>query len=234
MSSISPSRSRASGWVDPWIHSDLVGIPVTVAVTAVVLISVGLFLAVGNGAGLFVATHFFPLALLGLLVLLPLLGRPAEATDGITVDTAVASRRVLVLADARLGQPALVDQVSRLTGRGGASEAMIIVPVAAASRLRALADDVDGERQAAQDRVDTLVAALRLGGVEAAGRAHVARPAAALLDGLREFAPTEVVMLGSGGKAWKDANALARRIRAQLGLVVVELAPTRMIGAAAA
>ncbi len=233
MSSSISSRSAAGRWADAWIHSDLVGIPVTLALSGIIAVSVAPYLVIGKWAALFVGKLFFPLALVGLLVLLVRWGRPDVTTDGIQVAPATAPRRVLVLANSGLEQPALVAEVCRPDARGKA-QAMIIAPVAAASRLHALADDVDTELQTAQQRVDAVVASLQRAGVNAAGRPDVARPASALIDGLREFAAGEVIIVQSGEKGWKDANTLAQQMRTQLGLGVTELSPTQIALAPAA
>jgi hypothetical protein len=236
MSSSISSRSAAGQWADAWLHSDLVGIPVTLALSGIIAVSVALYLVIGKWAGLFVGKLFFPLALAGLLVLLVRWSRPDVTTDeiqAVAAAAATAPRRVLVLANSGLEQPALVAEVCRPTGRGNAPEAMIIAPVAATSRLHALADDIDTELQAAQKRVDTLVTSLRDAGISAAGRPDIARPASALIDGLREFAATEVVIVPSGEKGWKDANTLAQQIRSQLGLGITELDPTQQLALAA-
>ncbi len=233
MSSSIASRSAAGRWADAWLHSDLVGIPVTLALCGVIAVSVAPYLVIGKWAGVFVGKLFFPLALVGLLVLLVRWGRLEVTTDGIQAAPAAASRRVLVLANSGLEQPALVAEVSRPAGRGK-TEAMIIAPVAATSRLHALADDVDTELQTAQKRIDAVVASLRRAGVNAAGRPNVAQPASALIDGLREFAATEVIIVPSQGKGWKAANTLAQQIRTQLGLGVTEFDPTQIaLGASA-
>jgi hypothetical protein len=217
------SRTAASRWADAWLHSDLVGIPVTLAISGIIAVGVAPYLVIGNWAGLFVGKLFFPLALVGLIGLMARWGRRCEPTDGILAASATAPRRVLVLANSGLDQPALLADLCRPAGRGKTQEAMIIAPVAAASRLHALADDVDAELQAAQKRVHAVVTSLRRAGVNAAGRPNVARPATALMDGLREFAATDVVIVPSREKGWKDANTLAQQMNNQLGLGVTEL-----------
>ena len=160
MSSSISARSAAGRWADAWLHSDLVGIPVTLALSGIIAVSVALYLVIGKWAGLFVGKLFFPLALAGLLVLLVRWSRPDVTTDGIQAAPATALRRVLVLANSGLEQPALVAEVCGPAARGKA-QAMIIAPVAAASWLHALADDFDAELQTAQKRVDAVVASLR-------------------------------------------------------------------------
>lgn len=232
MSSImSPPRSTTrplSGarqrWVDAWLRSDLVGVPLTLTLCGILAISFGLYLVIDKLAGLFIGQLLFPLALLGPLGLMLRYGREGETTDGIHVAAVATRRRVLVLANARLEHPQGQADLFRTVAR--AEKAMIIAPVAAATWLHALTDDVDSELQAAQVRVEGVVAALRLAGVDAGGRADVAAPDAALIDGLREFAATEILVLASGEKNWVKATSLAEQIRTLLDPRLDELDPS--------
>ena len=49
-----------------------------------------------------------------------------------------------------------------------------------------------------------------------------------LIDGLREFPATGVVMIEGGEHGWKDAERFAERVRTEIAL------PVREIGSAAA
>jgi hypothetical protein len=165
---MSPSMSR-SRWANGWLHSDLIGIPVTLAGVGIVAISLALYLVIGRVAGLFVGKLVFVLAFGGLLGLILLLeGRQRENIETPSRAPAEGPRRVLVVANAGLEHAALCREICDPTG-GSASEAMIIAPVTAPSRLHALADDIDTELTAAQSRVDTAVAMLASAGVPAAG-----------------------------------------------------------------
>jgi hypothetical protein len=187
------------------------------------------YVVIGKWAGLFVGKLLFILALGGLFGLILLLeGRRGETTDAVQPAPPEGPRRVLVVANAGLEQPALCAEVCRPASRGTAHEAMIVAPVVASSRLRAIADDVDTELQTAQQRIDAAVATLGRAGIKAAGRADVGAPMRALIDGLREFPATDVVMLRAGEKGWKDANNLAQRIRTELGLHVTEVDPSHV------
>jgi hypothetical protein len=201
------------------------------AVVGVIAISVGPYLVVGELAGLVIGKTFFALALLGLLGLLIRWGRRGEKAEAIQLAPVAGHRRLLVLANAGLEDPARRADVCGLADR--ADEAMIVAPVVAASWLRALADDVDAELEAAQKRVDAVVAALRRAGVKAEGRADIASPTTALVDGLREFAPTEILVLPTQEKGWANANTLAQQVRTQVGLGVgdPELSQIRLTAA---
>jgi hypothetical protein len=50
---------------------------------------------------------------------------------------------------------------------------------------------------------------------------------AVYIDGLREFAATEILVLPSEEKGWTKANTLAEQIRTELGLSIDELDPLR-------
>ena len=221
------ATQRMRRWGYAWVHSDLIGIPFTLAVFAIIVISVGLYLVTGKVAGLFVGKLLFILALGGLLGLVLLLdGRRGETTDGVSRAPAGASRRVLVIANAGLDDPALCALV-RSFGRTAAVEAMVVVPVVASSRLHALADDVDDELAAAQNRLDDAVVALRRAGVEANGHVDIGAPMRCLVDGLRQFEATEVVMLEGGEPGWPDAERFAEHVKADVGLPVVEVETAR-------
>ncbi len=185
--------------------------------------SFGLYLVIDRSAGLVIGQLLFPLALLGPLGFMLRFGREGETTDGIRVSAVAGERWLLVLANASLEHPQGRADLFRAAAR--AEKAMIIAPVAAATWLHALTDDVDGELQTARARVDGVVAALRVAGIDADGRADVAAPDTALIDGLREFAATEILVLSSGGKDWAKATSLAQQIRTLLDPRPDELDP---------
>ncbi len=147
------------------------------------------------------------------------------ASLGITRAPAGPRHRVLVIANQGLEDSGLCEEVCRRTDRT-ATEAMIVAPVAASSGLRDLTDDVDSELELAAKRVDAALQVLRDAGVDAIGRAEVAGPMDALLDGVREFAPNEVVMLSQGERGWESAGTLAERVRTEVGLPVTEVSPS--------
>ena len=215
--------ARIRRWLDGWLHSDLVGIPFTLAVVAIVVMSGALYLVVGKVAGLFVGKLLFILALGGLLGLILLRARRGESTEDMARAPAGGERRLLVIANEGLLNPALCAEVC--DGRSnGTTEAFLVVPVIASSRLHALADDVDTELLRAEQRLDTALETLRCAGVKAAGHPDIGQPMRCLVDGLREFPATEVVMLRGGESGWEDAERFAERVTAELELPVTEVA----------
>lgn len=201
--------TRIKRWLDVWLHSDLIGIPFTLAVVAIIVVSVGLYLVLGKVGGLFVGKLLFILALGGLLGLILLLeGRRGETTEGVSKPRPDAPRRVLVIANEGLQNPALCAEVCD-RGRERTAEALLVAPVVAASRLHALADDVDHELHDAEARLEAAVETLSRAGVKATARADIGEPMRCLVDGLREFPATEVVMLRGGEIGWEDAERFA-------------------------
>jgi nucleotide-binding universal stress UspA family protein len=217
------ATDRRKRWLDAWLHSDLVGIPVTLAVVLIVAVSVALYLVLGNVGGLFVGKTLFILALGGLFGLILLLnGRRGETTEGLPHVTIGAPRRVLVVANDGLPSNALCDEVSG-HDRGPAQDAMIVVPVVASSRLHVLTDDIDAELRVAEERLDAAVERLRRSGIKATGHVDIGSPMQSLLDGLREFSATEVVMLRGHEHGWREAERFAEHVKTELGLPVFEI-----------
>jgi hypothetical protein len=220
---MSPATRRIKRWGHSWLHSDLIGIPFTLAVFAIIVVSVGLYLVTGRVAGLFVGKLLFVGALGGLLALVLLLdGRQGETTEGVSRPPADAPRRVLVVANQGLVKAELCAAICD-SEDGLGSEAMIVAPVVASSRLHALADDFDQEMSAAQARLDAALMTLMRAGLDAHGRVDVGAPMTCLVDGLREFPATEVVMMRGGEPRWPDAERFAERVMAEVGLPVTEV-----------
>jgi hypothetical protein len=215
--------TRIKRWLDAWLHSDLVGIPFTLAAVLLLAVSGALYLVIGKVAGLFVGKLVFILALgalLGLAVLLR--GRRGETTEGMSKAPADGARRLLVIANEGLEDAALCAEVcERATDR--ATEAFLVAPVVPSSPLHALTDDVDRELLAADQRLGTALDTLRSAGVKATGRPDIGPPMRCLVDGLREFPATEVVMVRGGESGWRDAERFAERVKAELELPVTEV-----------
>jgi hypothetical protein len=217
------AADRRKRWLNAWLHSDLVGIPVTLALVLIVGVCVALYLALGDVGGLVVGKLLFALALGALFGgILLLNGRLGETTAGLVHAPLDGPRRVLVIANDALASESLCDEV-----RGHAAEepaeALIIVPVVASSRLHLLTDDVDAELYTARERLDDAVARLRRAGIRTTGQIDIGAPMQSLLDGLREFSATEVLMLRGHERGWRDAERFAEHVKSELGLPVLEL-----------
>lgn len=206
------------------MESDLVGIPVALAAVAVVGFAIVAFYLAGPVAGLvFVALG------LGLFYLLitrpgsqPRDDEPADprprAEGGVATGDA---RRLLVIANRGLGEPGIAERLRALAGDG--AEIRIVAPAPAASALRALADDVDAEHEAAEQRLEGVLAALRETGTEAGGHADTeADPRSALADGLREYSADHVALIRGDEPGWDEADEYAARLEAE-GVSVTRL-----------
>ena len=213
---------RQSRFVQAFLHSDLLGVPITLAFFGIFAVSLAVFYYAGNLGGI-----VFIVLMGGFVGLfLTLEGRHApETMEGVTPSAADGWHRVLVIANLGLEHPALCAEVCE-RGARARTEAMIIAPVVASSPLRRLFDDVDLELGVAQGRVDVALATLNANGIRASGHAAIGDPMQALLEGLREFHAGEVVMLSGGESGWDDASAFAERVRREVGLRVTEVNPT--------
>lgn len=201
-----------------WLDSDLVGIPATLYTFAVLAVSLAVFRFGGPIAGIVVAVALWiPMVLFAIRGV----GKPPEPL-GMTARDEGPRHRVLVIANQGLEDPALCAEVCRRSERT-ATEALILAPVVASSRLGRLAGDVDREVVVAQRRLDAALESMRREGVKVSGRANIADPMDSLLDGLREFPANEVVILPGVETNWESAGALAQRIRDEAGLPVTEV-----------
>ena len=201
--------------VDRWLDSDLVGIPATLYTFAVLVAAFLAFRIAGGVAGMIVAVALWiPMFLFAIQGR----GKPSGSL-GVAPAGEGPRHRVLVIANQGLEDPRLCAEVCRRSERA-ATEAMILAPVIASSRLGELADAVDRELDAAQQRLDAAIQDLRGRGVKASGRADIADPLESLRDGLREFPPNEILMLPGRETRWNAAVDLAEQVRAEVGLPV--------------
>jgi methylmalonyl-CoA mutase cobalamin-binding subunit len=144
--------------------------------------------------------------------------------EGVTPAAHDRSHRVLVISNLGLEHAALCAEVCHRGTQAG-TEAMIIAPVVASSRLHKLTDDIGPELGIAQHRLDVALETLKSNGIKATGHAAPGDPMDALLDGLRQFHANEVVMLRGGETGWDEATTFAERVRNEVGLLVTEVDP---------
>ena len=103
-------------------------------------------------------------------------------------------RRILVIANETCAGAAVVDEVRYRAGHGPA-EVLVVAPALAGSRMgHWLSSDLEGAREAATERLNASIAALRAIGLEAAGQLGDADPIQALDDAFRVFAPDEILI----------------------------------------
>lgn len=206
-----------------WLDSDLIGVAAT-AYGFLVLVLAFVVFRVGGGVGgmIVIVVSWVPMVIFAIRGW----GRP-PARLRMEVPPEGPRHRVLVVANQGLEDEALCDEVCRRAART-VTEAMIVAPVVASSPLHELSDDVDREREVAERRLHGALRRLRAAGVDAQGRADIARPMDSLMDGLREYPPNEVVMLPGGEPGWEDAGGLAERVRAETGLPVTAVNGSRV------
>jgi hypothetical protein len=114
--------------------------------------------------------------------------------------------RVLVIADADSGSPALRELIARHAGNRKAA-ALVVAP-ALSSRLARWTGD-EGAYEAAGQHLEATLAALSDAHIEARGHVGPHDPIQAADDGLREFPADELVFATSGaGENWSEANLL--------------------------
>ena len=200
-----------------WLRSDLIGIPVTLLAVALFALTLAAFWVAGPLAGI-----VFSIPVLLLAYFLAFRRQPTDLA-GISKHPNGHRHNVLVIANQGLAHPGLVDEVTR---RGEIAETVvrIVAPVVAATSAHALADEIDREAEVAAVRLENAIERLRECGIDAGG--HIddeGDPWQALLDGLREFPASEVVMIPGAEVGWADAEQLGDRIRLEAGVPVTEL-----------
>jgi len=130
--------------------------------------------------------------------------------------------RILVVANETCPGTDLHRAVVRLAG-GEPSEVLIVAP-ALNGWVSTWANDIDGARQAAQDRLDDMVRALREDGLEANGEVGDGNPLVAIEDALRVF-PAEAIVISThppGRSRWL-ARSLVSRVQRRFELPVTHV-----------
>jgi GABA permease len=101
-------------------------------------------------------------------------------------------RRILVVANETVGGSPLLDEIRRRSE--GVQEHVLVVVPALNSPLKTWTSDEDGAREAAQERLEASLRAMREAGIDAKGEVGDADPLQAIEDALRTFAPDEMII----------------------------------------
>ena len=101
-------------------------------------------------------------------------------------------RRILVVANETVGGAPLLEQI-RERSEGVHEHVLVVVP-ALNSPLKHWVSDEDGAREAAQQRLEASLAAMREAGIDARGEVGDSDPLQAIEDALRTFAPDELII----------------------------------------
>ena len=150
----------------------------------------------------------------------PILQAPAPHPAG--------ERRILVIANETLGGAPLLNELRRRHAEGVNEHVLVVVP-ALNSPLKHWVSDEDGAREAAQERLEASLAAMREAGIDAQGEVGDSDPLQAIEDSLRTFAPDELVISThpEGKSNWLErgvVEAARERFALPVTHVVVDLA----------
>lgn len=145
-------------------------------------------------------------------------------------------RRILVIANETVAGGNLLNEI-RLRVNGTRTLLLVVTP-ALNSQVRHWANDEDGARVAAQQRLDASLAALHLAGVEARGEVGDDDPLQAIDDALRTFAPDELIISThpEGRSNWLERDVVAHareRFALPVTHVVVDLEAEQRLAASA-
>jgi GABA permease len=135
--------------------------------------------------------------------------------------------RILVIANETVGGEELLDAIRRRV-EGKRAQVYVVSP-ALNTKLRHWVSDEDQARVAAQQRLDASLEAMRAGGIEARGQIGDSDPLQAIEDGIRIFAPDELIISThpEGRSNWLErgiVDSTRERFACPVTHVVVDLA----------
>jgi len=157
----------------------------------------------------------------------PIPQAPAAHDDG--------EHRILVIANETVGGEELLAALKHKVD-GVRAQVFVVCP-ALNSKLRHWVSDEDQARVAAQSRLDESLDAMRAAGIEARGQIGDSDPLQAIEDGIRIFAPDELVMSThpEGRSNWLERGIVEHareRFAVPLTHVVVDLEDARATASA--
>ncbi len=117
---------------------------------------------------------------------------PAPEREHVSALGGPGERRVLVVANETVGGEELLSAISTLA-LTAKTQFQVVCP-ALNSRLKTYTSDEDPAREAAQQRLDVMLARLALVGIEASGIVGDGDPLVAIDDAVRTFGPNEIVI----------------------------------------
>ena len=125
-----------------------------------------------------------------------------------------STRRILVVANQTAEGRELLEEITNRC-RGNDCEVMLVCPGMVGSRAERWASDVDKGMDAARERMDRSVAALRGVGVEVRAEVGDPDPNMAIEDALRDFPADEIVIstLPPGESRWLEHDVVERTRR---------------------
>jgi hypothetical protein len=125
-----------------------------------------------------------------------------------------STRRILVVANQTAAGRELLEEIANRC-RGNDCEVMLVCPGMVGSRAERWASDIDKGMDAARERMDRSVAALRGVGVEVRAEVGDPDPNMAIEDALRVFPADEIVIstLPPGESRWLEHDVVERTRR---------------------
>lgn len=180
------------------------GVRVAIAALLIAALAGGIFYTIGPLAGTLVAIAIIAFGAWALL------RTDRQEEMEIAPPPSTGGRRLLIVADGRAPARALSEAIARppketTHGSDARPTAVRLIIPAPASTGEQIASATDEARAEAERRLKTLLADLRLTGVEADGEVGDPDPVTALEDGLRRFAADEVlIQTASGEDGWRD------------------------------
>jgi hypothetical protein len=134
--------------------------------------------------------------------------------------------RILVVANETVGGEELLEEIQRRVV--GVKAQVFVVCPALNSKLRHWVSDEDQARLAAQHRLDESLAAMQDAGIEARGQIGDGDPLQAIEDGIRIFAPDELIISThpEGRSNWLERGVVEKareRFAVPITHVVVDL-----------
>ena len=155
-------------------------------------------------------------------------GRREEPVQQATPVDEHDDHRILVIANETVGGEELLAELKRRVGGQREAQVFVVSP-ALNTKLRHWVSDEDQARVAAQNRLDESLETMRAAGIEARGQIGDSDPLQAIEDGIRIFAPDEMVISThpEGRSNWLErgiVESTRTRFACPVTHVVVDLA----------
>lgn len=191
------------------------------------------FVKVGVAAAIVIAVAliFEPLAgaIVGLVIIGVGLGIAIQASRGSerqpveVANPADGVHRIVVLANETVGGTELAREIGDRC-RDRDAQVLVVTPALTRSAAEHWASDIDEAREAAQQRMESSVAALVQSGITVSGQIGDSDPNQALADALREFGADEVIISTHPPQRsrWLEGGVV-ERAREELGLPVTHV-----------
>jgi hypothetical protein len=131
--------------------------------------------------------------------------------------------RLIVLANHPVASPALMAAIEERC-RDREDEVLVVVPASSGSRAARWASDLDAPIEAARERMEASMEALRQAGLRARGQVGDSDPNLALGDALRVFAPHEVIVsTNPADRAQPFERGMVQRAREESDVPVIQV-----------